>query len=78
MKTVVTVIVKYDTLGKKTPLAIVWEDGRSFPVDYVTDVRPCASLKSGGAGIRYTCLVRGRPVYLFEETDHWFVERPAT
>lgn len=50
-----------------------WND-RWLEVDRVTDVRPAASLKSGGAGIRYTCFVLGKRTYLFREEDKWFFE----
>jgi hypothetical protein len=33
------------------------------------------SLKGGGLGIRYTCRIRGKQVYLFDEEGKWFVER---
>lgn len=65
--------------GKLIPLSIVWEDGRRFDIDKVTDVRPAASLKAGGAGIRYTISVRGRETYMYLEEDKgvhkWFLER---
>ena len=33
-----------------------------------------ASLKAGGAGIRYTCRIDGKLTHLFLEGDRWFVE----
>lgn len=74
--TKVTVLVKHEPDGRKLPMSILWEDGRTFDIEKVTDVRPCASLKSGGVGTRYTCVLRRKPIYLFEELDYWFVERP--
>jgi hypothetical protein len=43
--------------------------------DRVTNIRQAASLKAGGSGIRYTCMVHGRQTYLFYEEDRWFMER---
>ena len=60
--------------GKIIPTIIKWEDGRRFAVDRVLDVRPAASLKVGGAGIRYTIRVRGKETFLFREQYRWFVE----
>ena len=70
----VRVLVDVDETGKVCPLRIYWEDGRSFAVDRLLDTRRAASTKVGGQGIRYTCRVRGREVYLFEDEGRWFVE----
>lgn len=73
MKNYVRVIASFDTEGSVVPLKMEWRD-RWLEVDRVTDVRPAASLKSGGAGIRYTCFVLGKSTYLFREEDKWFFE----
>jgi hypothetical protein len=41
----------------------------------VTDVCRAASLKAGGVGMRYTCMVRNHQTYLFYEDGRWFMER---
>lgn len=51
MKEYVEVTAKFDTDGNITPLVVRMEEGK-FYVDRVYDIRPAASLKSGGAGIR--------------------------
>jgi len=65
--------------GKLVPLSFVWEDGATYEIDRVTDVRPAASLKAGGAGLRYTVRVRNRDTFMFLEEEHgvgrWFMER---
>ena len=61
--------------GGFKPTSLVWEDGREYAIDRVTDIRRAASLKAGGTGIRYTCKVAGQQVYLFLEDDRWFMER---
>ena len=38
-------------------------DGHVYEIQKVTDVRRAASLKAGGAGIRYTCIVDGKELY---------------
>jgi hypothetical protein len=65
--------------GQVTPLSFVWEDGAEYEIDRVTDVRPAASLKAGGAGLRYTVKVRNQETYMFFEENKdggkWFMER---
>lgn len=74
MKQYVSVTAIFDEDGNLLPINIVWEDGRKFPIDKVTDVRYAASLKAGGAGIRYTCQIGGKKRYLFLEDQRWFVD----
>ncbi|WP_312335320.1 hypothetical protein [Anaerospora hongkongensis] len=45
-----------------------------YSVDRVLDVRMAAALKAGGQGIRYTCRVHGREVFLFCDEGRWFIE----
>ena len=65
--------------GSLIPLSFVWEDGNRYEVDRILEVRPAASLKAGGAGLRYTIRVRSRETYMFLEEDRgvskWFMER---
>ena len=64
---------QFDLEGNIFPLSMTY-DGEEFEVDRIVDVRPAASLKSGGAGIRYTCYVAGKKTYLFLEETRWFFE----
>ena len=65
--------------GTILPRSFVWEDDRRYEIDRVIDIRPAASLKAGGAGLRYTVKVHGKETYMFLEEDHgvnrWFMER---
>lgn len=63
----------FDKEGKITPITMTYNE-EEFEIDRITDVRPAASLKSGGAGIRYTCFVEGKQTYLFLEDTRWFFE----
>ena len=74
MKQYISVTARFDPDGNLLPLKIHWNDGRSFEIDRVTDVRYAASLKAGGAGIRYTCRIAGVLRYLFLEDHRWFVD----
>lgn len=70
----VKVVVAYDVDGKVCPMRVVWEDGRSFEVDRLLDVRRAASTKAGGQGMRYTVRIMNRETYLYEDEGRWFVE----
>lgn len=73
-KVYVNVLAKFNTEGQIRPLSFEWEDERTFEIDRVTDACRAASLKAGGQGLRYTCIVSGKQVYLFLEDNKWFVE----
>ena len=74
-KRYVEVIAHYDPDGQIRPLAIYWpENGEMSEIDTAADVRPAASLKAGGAGIRYTCKIQGKETYIWLEETRWFVE----
>lgn len=74
MKQYISVTARFDSDGNILPLCINWSDGRTFEIDRVTDVRYAASLKAGGAGIRYTCRIHTREIYVFLEENRWFIE----
>ena len=74
-KVYVTVNANFSPEGILMPKCIIWEDGRKFEINRVKDCCRRASLKAGGVGIRYTCVINGREHYLFyEENNRWFVE----
>ncbi len=74
-KTYVTVKACFNPEGEISPEAVIWEDGRSFDIDRVTEVRMAASLKGGGCGIRYTCMIKGKETFIFLDGSKWFVEK---
>lgn len=74
-KIYVSVTAEFTSVGLLRPLWITWEDGRRFLIDRVLDYRRAASLKAGGVGLRYTCMICGSEHYLYYEGDNlWFVE----
>ena len=73
-KVYVDVAARFTTDGTIMPLYLQWEDGSMYYIDRVLDIRRAASLKAGGAGIRYTCRIAGKETYLFLEQNRWFVE----
>lgn len=73
MKQYISVTAKFDSDGNILPVCINWDDGRTFVIDRITDIRYAASLKAGGAGIRYTCRIKQNEKYLFLEDNRWFI-----
>ncbi len=74
-KVYVNVNADFHPDGQMVPRQILWDDGRKYEIDRVTDCRRAASLKAGGAGIRYTCQIGGKSCFLYyEENYKWFVE----
>ncbi len=73
-KVYVKVIASFSQDGEVRPMSIIWEDGRRFDIDKVTQIRRAYATKVGGTGIRYTVSVRGRTTFLFEDEGRWFVE----
>ena len=60
--------------GRIVPLMLRTQDGPACRIDRILDVRQAASLKAGGQGVRYTCRVGERTLYLFYDEPYWFVE----
>lgn len=82
----VDVDVRFDPSGRMVPHAFVWQDGRSYQIDKVLEVRPAHAEKAGGQGDRYKVKIRGQERAMFFEhaTDssspnvgRWFVEGKA-
>ena len=74
-KVYVSVTAVFTKEGKLVPKSFIWKNGHVYDIQKVTDVRRAASLRAGGAGLRYTCIVDGRESHLFyEENNLWFVE----
>ena len=61
----VEVYAVFEPDGRIKPLSLTWDDGESYEVDRILDVRQAAALKAGGNGLRYTCLFGGKQRYLF-------------
>ena len=84
VKVYVQVTTVFDEEGKMMPTDIVWEDGTTYHIQKITDVRMAAARRAGGLGLRYTVIVQGRESYLFYDrvenprnmyVGRWFVER---
>ena len=76
-KVFVDVIVRENKDGRKRPMSLVFEDGKSgksYVIDRLIQVKRCAAMKVGGTGIRYTVSISGKETYLFEDEGKWFVE----
>jgi len=60
------------------PIRIFAKNIGKISIDRISDIRRQASLKAGGLGNRYTCLITvsdcQREIYLYKDEDEWFVE----
>ena len=76
-KVYVQVNVDFLEDGQLRPRSILWENDRRYEIDRVLDACPAASLKAGGQGMRYTCMIQGKQTHMFLEDGRWFVEAKA-
>lgn len=61
--------------GRLIPRSFIWTDGHVYEIQRVKNVCRAASLKAGGVGMRYTCVVDGRESHLYyEDNNMWFLE----
>ena len=74
-KIFVKISADHDINGVVIPTVLHWPDGRRWPIEKVFDVRMAASLKAGGQGLRYTCRIANKQIYLFCDEGKWFIER---
>lgn len=74
-KIYVDVTARFTKDGRMIPLSFIWQDGHVYEIQKVTDIRRAASLKAGGVGLRYTCMVDGQCSHIYyEDNNQWFVE----
>jgi len=66
--------VTFQPDGVIVPTALYWTDGTPYTIDKIIDVRPGASLKHGGAGLRYMVRIQGHERVLFLVENKWFIE----
>lgn len=75
-KVYVDVTAEFSKDGDLVPKSFRWEDGQVYEIERIKDVRRAASLKAGGVGMRYTCVIGGQEKHLFyEDNNMWFMER---
>ncbi len=84
IKVYVPVEVTFDENGHMYPRLIHWEDGKTYEIDRILDVRPAPAARAGGQGDRYTIRMNNQETYIFFEHNpdyggsipgRWFVER---
>lgn len=73
-KQYVGVVAYFFKDGSMKPAAIDLGDGRLYKIKRVKECVRAASLKSGGGGMRYRCVVGSNEVYLYFEDPCWFCE----
>ena len=60
--------------GRIRPLMFRAKDGPVVRIDRILDEREAPSLKAGGQGMRYTCRVGEKQLYLCHDDVYWFIE----
>ena len=71
----VDVVCLNDKKGNMKPLFLIWNEDRKYPVIRVKEICPRSSLKTGGSGLRYTCVFApNRTRHLFYDRGKWYVE----
>ena len=77
-KVYVDVVVYFTREGQVRPLSFLWEDGSRYEIDKIKSIKRAASMKAGGRGVLYKCMIRGRESNLYYEGNNkWFMERNA-
>ena len=66
-KVYVPVVAAFDPEGQMLPREIAWEDGTTYDIDRVIDIRQAAAARVGGQGDRYTVEIGGRRSYIYFE-----------
>ena len=61
--------------GVVKPVLLIHTDGRQYVIDQVSEPVKCASLKSGGIGLRYRCRIRNKYLYLYLDEYKWYYEK---
>lgn len=62
----------FDATGYMQPNAIIWSDGRTFPIEKIRDFRPADDIN----GDCYTVVIKGQEKHLFfERADPRFTNR---
>lgn len=74
-KVYVSVLAEFTKDGRLLSKSFTWKDGSVYDIQRISDIRRAASLKAGGAGTRYTCIINGMESHLYYEGESkWFLE----
>ena len=73
-KVYVDMTAEFDETGTIMPKHFKYENGIVYKIDKVLCIQKRAALKTGGAGLRYTCRIKNRDKYIFLEENRWFIE----
>ena len=74
-KIYVKVRADHEIGGKIRPLCFRAVGGEAVKIDKILDVRQAPSLKAEDQGLRFTCRIEGREVFLFQDRGDWFIEK---
>lgn len=70
-----SVVTRFTSYGVMVPIVILWENGKRYFIDSVSECRRVAGIGEESTWLRYKCRIHGEEHYLFYEGDmKWFVE----
>ncbi len=73
-KVYVEVLVRFKKEGGMRPVAVVWEDGRAFPIDKIIKTGLAPGKTGAVLPIRYVCAFGEKIRPLYFEKERWYVE----
>lgn len=74
-KIYVDVNATFTKYGRLLPKSFIWKDGHQYEIQRIKHICRAASLRAGGVGMRYTCIIDGKESHLYyEDNNMWFVE----
>ncbi len=76
-KRYINVLAYFNKEGHMVPRAIIWDDGISYEVDKVLQIKQQVHSELGGNGTSYLCKIGGYERTLFFERgpiNRWFIE----
>ena len=74
MKKYIKVNAVFDTIGNVIPNYIVWDNNKKYPIEDIYDIRYFEPENETRYGIRYVCLIQGKPRCLYYLNNRWYVE----
>ncbi len=74
MRVTVEVTALFTKDGLIKPLSFIWNDGNTYKIDKVFEIKNASSLKKSGEGKRYLCSVGNKSITMFFEDGIWSIE----
>ena len=63
--------------GRLLPRSLIWTDGHRYEIQRIKNICRAASLRAGGVGMRYTCVIDGKVSHLYYEDNNMWLNKIA-